>query len=89
MEIPLKKIETEKHGGKLRANVHVLGIAHRPDGSVAARFSESVALEFDDEKRLSAFLWPSRFTTRTSSKLSPARTRLTSLMKRATTAGEK
>jgi VWFA-related protein len=56
MEIPLKKIATEKHGGKLRANVHVLGIAHRLDGSVAARFSESVALEFDDEKRLSAFL---------------------------------
>jgi VWFA-related protein len=56
MEIPLKKMKTEKERGKLRATVHVLGIAHRPDGSVAARFNESVALEFDDEKRLAAFL---------------------------------
>jgi hypothetical protein len=56
MEIPLKKLKTEKERGKLRGTVHVLGIAHRPDGSVAARFSESVALEFDDEKRLAAFL---------------------------------
>jgi VWFA-related protein len=56
MEIPLKKMKTEKEQGKLRATVHVLGIARRPDGSVAARFSENVALEFDDEKRLAAFL---------------------------------
>ena len=56
MEIPLKKLKTEKEHGKLRAIVHVLGAAHRTDGSVAARFSESVALEFDDEKRLAAFL---------------------------------
>jgi VWFA-related protein len=56
MEIPLKKIKTDKERGKLRGTVHMLGIAHRPDGSVAARFSESVALEFDDEKRIEAFL---------------------------------
>jgi hypothetical protein len=56
MEIPLKKVKTEKERGKLHATVHVLGVAHRPDGSVASRFSESVALEFDDEKRLAAFL---------------------------------
>jgi len=56
MEIPLRKIKAEKqHGGKVRATVHVLGVAHRLDGSVAARFSESVALEFEDEKRLAAF----------------------------------
>jgi VWFA-related protein len=56
MEIPLKKMKTEKDHGKLRTTVHVLGIAHRPDGSVAARFSESVALEFDDEKWVAAFV---------------------------------
>lgn len=56
MEIPLKQVKTEKEHGKLRGTVHVLGIAHRPDGSVAARFSENVALEFDDAKKLSAFL---------------------------------
>lgn len=55
MEIPLKKIKTEKQHGKLRATLHVLGVAHRADGSVAARFSESVALDFDDDKRLAAF----------------------------------
>jgi VWFA-related protein len=57
MEIPLQKIKTEKQAGnKLVAAVHVLGVARRPDGSVAARFSESVALKFDGAKQLSAFL---------------------------------
>ncbi len=56
MEIPLRKLKTDKEHGKMRTTVHVLGIAHRPDGSVAARFSENVALAFDDEKRLAAFL---------------------------------
>jgi VWFA-related protein len=56
MEIPLKKVKTEKVHGKLRGAVHVLGVAHRHDGSVAARFSESVGLEFNNEKQLAAFL---------------------------------
>lgn len=56
MEIPLKKLKTEKQNGKLRSAVRVLGIAHRPDGSVAGRFSESVEMVFDDNKRLAAFL---------------------------------
>jgi VWFA-related protein len=56
MEIPLRKLKTEKEHSKMRTTVHVLGIAHRPDGSVAARFSENVGLAFDDEKRLAAFL---------------------------------
>ncbi len=56
MEIPLKKMQTEKERGKLRATIHVLGIAHRPDGGVAARFSENVTVEFDDHKQLAAFL---------------------------------
>jgi len=56
MEIPLRKVKTEKQDGKLRGAVHLLGIAHRPDGSVASRFSESVGLEFSDAKQLAAFL---------------------------------
>jgi|SRR5579863_298959 len=56
MEIPLRKVKTAKQDGKLRGTVHLLGIAHRPDGSVAARFSESVGLEFGDAKRLAVFL---------------------------------
>ncbi len=56
MEIPLHKLKAEKDRGKLRAAIRVLGMAHRPDGSVAARFSESVRLEFADEARLLAFL---------------------------------
>jgi VWFA-related protein len=44
MEIPLRKLGVEKKNGKLSGAIHVLGIAHRPDGSVAARFSESVGL---------------------------------------------
>jgi VWFA-related protein len=48
MEIPPSSVEFNKVKGKYHADVNVLGIAYRPDGSVAARFSD--AQTFDLEK---------------------------------------
>jgi hypothetical protein len=48
MEIPTASVEFNKVKGKYHADVNVLGIAYRPDGSVAARFSDQQT--FDLEK---------------------------------------
>lgn len=48
MEIPGESIVFNKEKGKYHANVNVLGIAYKPDGSVGARFNDT--LNFDLEK---------------------------------------
>jgi VWFA-related protein len=48
MEIPSESLNFNKEKGKYHANVNVLGIAYRPDGTVGARFSDTV--NFDLEK---------------------------------------
>jgi VWFA-related protein len=48
MEIPASSVEFNKMKGKYHADVNVLGIAYRPDGSIAARFSDEQT--FDLEK---------------------------------------
>jgi VWFA-related protein len=48
MEIPPPSVEFNKVKGKYHADINVLGIAYRPDGSVAARFSDQQT--FDLEK---------------------------------------
>ena len=50
MDIPSNSIKFEKVKGKLHATVNVLGIATKPDGTVAARFSDAVNFDFDDKK---------------------------------------
>jgi VWFA-related protein len=50
MDIATDTIKVEKQKGKLGATIDVLGIAYRPDGSIGARFSDSVKLEFTDKK---------------------------------------
>jgi VWFA-related protein len=55
MEIPSATLKFAKEKGKFRADVNVLGIALRPDGSVGARFSDNVKLEFPDKKEMEAF----------------------------------
>jgi hypothetical protein len=55
IEIPSESVKFEKAHGKYHAAVHVLGIAYRPDGSVAARFSDTVKLDLEDKKDLRAF----------------------------------
>ena len=48
MEVPASTVEFSKVKGKYHADVNVLGIAYRPDGSIAARFSDEQT--FDLEK---------------------------------------
>jgi VWFA-related protein len=54
MEIPPSSVEFNKVKGKYHADVNVLGIAYRQDGSVAARFSDGQTfdLEKDEWKEL-------------------------------------
>jgi VWFA-related protein len=55
MEIPSESIKFVKNHGKFHAEVNILGIAYRPDGGVAARFSDTVKLDLDNKKEVQAF----------------------------------
>src|SRR5712664_1878807 len=52
MEIPADTFQFNKEKGKYHANLNVLGIAYKPDGTIGARFSDTVNvdLEKDDWK---------------------------------------
>jgi VWFA-related protein len=50
METPSNSIKFKKEKGKFHADVNVLGIAKKSDGSEAARFSDTVHLEFEDQE---------------------------------------
>ncbi len=56
MDIPTSTIKFEKVKGKQHAEISVLGIATRPDGNIAARFSDSVKKDFEDKKDVEKFL---------------------------------
>jgi VWFA-related protein len=55
MEIATGDIKFEKQKGKFHAIVNVLGLAYLPDGSVGARFSDALKLDFEDKKQMEAF----------------------------------
>ena len=55
LDIPTDKIKFEKVKGKLRSDVNILGLAYKPDGSVGARFSDTVKLEVEDKKEIEKF----------------------------------
>ena len=50
MEIPSASVQFAKEKGKYHSDVNVLGIAYRPDGSVGARFSDVVTLDFEKDE---------------------------------------
>jgi len=50
MEIPSDSLKFDKEKGKYHANINVLGIAYRPDGSVGARFNDTVNLDLDKDE---------------------------------------
>jgi VWFA-related protein len=50
MEIPGDAITFNKDKGKYKANVNVLGIAYKPDGSVGARFSDTLNMEMEKDE---------------------------------------
>jgi VWFA-related protein len=47
MDVPPSSIEFDKVKGKYHADVNVLGIAYRADGTVASRFSDEVTLDME------------------------------------------
>ncbi len=55
MEISTADMKFEKQKGKLQTTMNVLGIAYKPDGSVAARFSDAVKLTFENKKEMEQF----------------------------------
>ena len=55
IEIPSEAIKFEKVKGKMHAGVNVLGIAYKQDGSVAARFSDAVKLDLENQKEVQSF----------------------------------
>ena len=55
IEIPSESLKFEKVKGKLHSELNVLGIAYQPDGAVAARFSDTVKLDFENQKELAEF----------------------------------
>jgi VWFA-related protein len=50
MEIPGDALAFNKDKGKYHSNVNVLGIAYKPDGSVGARFSDTLDLEMEKDQ---------------------------------------
>ena len=55
MEIPPDAISFEKTKGKFHGAVNVLGIVYKPDGTVAAKFSDTVKFDLPNKKELEAF----------------------------------
>lgn len=55
LEIPSNSIKFAKVKGKQHADVNILGIAYKADGSVGARFSDTVKLDMEDKKQLEDF----------------------------------
>ncbi|MGA9730838.1 MAG: hypothetical protein WA774_14295, partial [Candidatus Acidiferrales bacterium] len=47
MEVPSSSITFDKVKGKYHADVNVLGVAYRADGTVASRFSDEVTLDME------------------------------------------
>jgi VWFA-related protein len=55
VEIPSTAVKFEKVKGKEHGAVNILGIAYNQDGSIAARFSDTANIDFEDKKGLEAF----------------------------------
>ena len=55
IDMPADEIKFDKVKGKYHAAMDVLGIAYRPDGNVAARFSDTVKVDLDDKKHVDQF----------------------------------
>jgi hypothetical protein len=50
MEIPSESLQFNKDKGKYHANLNVLGIAYKPDGTIGARFSDTVNLDLEKDE---------------------------------------
>lgn len=55
MEIPPAAFKFSKEKGKQHAAVDVLGLAYKSDGTVAARFSDTITLDLEGKKEVEEF----------------------------------
>ncbi|MGB9253976.1 MAG: hypothetical protein WCC25_03980, partial [Candidatus Korobacteraceae bacterium] len=55
IDIPAGAVKFEKKNGKQHAEVNVLGVAYKSDGSVGARFSDNVEFNFDSKDMVGTF----------------------------------
>jgi VWFA-related protein len=55
MELPAASFKFAKDKGKLRSSLNVLGIAYKKDGSVGARFSDTVKIDYETQKEVDEF----------------------------------
>jgi VWFA-related protein len=55
IEIPPNTVKFEKQNGKLHGTLNVFGLAYTLDGAVAARFSDTLSLTFEDKKEVEEF----------------------------------
>jgi VWFA-related protein len=63
LSIPGSAIEFEKQRDDFRSQVNVVGIAYRDDGSVAARFSDKVHLDYARDEQEGAEIVPFNYQT--------------------------
>src|SRR6266403_1026347 len=50
MELPPDTVQFNKEKGKYHANLNVLGIAYRPDGTIGERFSDTVNMDLEKDE---------------------------------------
>jgi VWFA-related protein len=50
LQIPADTIDFEKESGKYASKINILGLAYKDDGSLAARFSDTVKLELEKKE---------------------------------------
>ena len=55
INIPFSSVKFSKQKGKEHAEINVLGLAYKQDGTVAARFSDNVVFNFDDSSDVKEF----------------------------------
>ena len=55
IEIPPGAVMLAKEKGKFQGSINILGLAYKPDGTVGARFSDTVPLQVESKKDVDAF----------------------------------
>jgi len=50
LDIPAESVHFDKDKGKYHANLTVLGIAYKPDGTVGAKFSDQIKLDLEKDE---------------------------------------
>ncbi|HKD06997.1 MAG TPA: VWA domain-containing protein [Bryobacteraceae bacterium] len=56
IDLPARAFRIVKDRGHFRAEANLLGIARSPDGAVAARFGDTVAVDLEDSSKVNEFL---------------------------------